>query len=54
MNFLASKEKRRTQGKIFWVIKVNHDYAHGTCRIIVLKRNQLKIRANVIIYSGLI
>ena len=26
MNFLAFKKKRQTQGKIFRVIKANHDY----------------------------
>ena len=56
-NFTTTKlplgrRKRQTQGKIFWVIKVNHDYPHSTCRIIILKRNQLKIRATVIIHSA--
>ena len=47
MNLLASK--KRTHGIIFWLIKVH------VCRIIiVLKQNQLKIRATVIIYSAYI
>ena len=47
MNFIASK--KRTHGIIFWLIKV-----HVYRIIIVLKQNQLKIRATVIIYSAYI
>ena len=52
MNFLASKRKTDTRENILGN-KKNQDYASSTRRIILLKRNQLKIRVNVIIYSEL-